>query len=101
MFQIPTLTATPNNLNSGESLTLKCDAFPTKNIAYKFRKGTANLTQFQSSDRHTIVPARSTDSGLYTCIAQGNNVEKESSKVNVNGMWLFIASLKISLLLYL
>ncbi|XP_057299709.1 receptor-type tyrosine-protein phosphatase F-like isoform X2 [Hydractinia symbiolongicarpus] len=82
LFQTPTLAASPNNLNSGETFTLTCTTSSPRNIVYKFRKGTVDLTQFQSSAVYNIT-TQTSDSGFYRCIAQVNKVEKVSSQVTV------------------
>ncbi|XP_057299705.1 receptor-type tyrosine-protein phosphatase S-like isoform X1 [Hydractinia symbiolongicarpus] len=85
LFEVPTLQTSSNSLNSGESLTLTCRVNTSSSpagIEYKFWKGTANITSFQSSFTYTRT-VQSADSGKYTCEARLNNVEKNSSEVNI------------------
>ncbi|XP_057299725.1 hemicentin-1-like isoform X2 [Hydractinia symbiolongicarpus] len=82
LFRTPTLAASPNNLNSGETFTLTCTTSSPRNIVYKFQKDTVDFTQFQSSAVYNIT-TQTSDSGSYRCIAQVNKVEKVSSQVTV------------------
>ncbi|XP_057299711.1 protein sidekick-1-like isoform X2 [Hydractinia symbiolongicarpus] len=82
LFRTPTLAASPNNLNSGETITLTCTTSSPRNIVYKFQKDTVDFTQFQSLAVYNIT-TQTSDSGSYRCIAQVNKVEKVSSQVTV------------------
>jgi len=74
-----TVTADPEEVSLGGSITLTCqaDGFPSPSYSWKFNGKSNGITQ----NTLTITNADVKDAGNYTCVARNDFGSKETTKV--------------------